>query len=189
MTPEHDANLPAILRWYTKVIRFFAGTSLLIIVLVVLAQVVARYLFNTSLIWAEELCRYLLIWQTFLLAGYAFQKGEMVAVDLIPGLLSPKVNFVLKLILAVPILWFLWILTTSGYAYSQRFTNQIIPAFDFLWNSLTGNRAAVSIKYVYVSVAIGCGLLALHIIGALIADFLALRAHREQPVQHHLPEI
>jgi len=188
MTPEHDANLPAILRWYTKAIRFFAGTSLLVIVVVVLAQVLARYVFNTSLIWAEELCRYLLIWQTFLLAGYAFQRGEMVAVDIIPNLLSPKANFVLKLILAVPILWFLWVLTTSGYAYSQRFSNQIIPAFDFIWNSITGKRAAVPISLVYISVAIGCALLAMHIIGALVADFLALRSHKEQPAQHHMPE-
>lgn len=188
MTTEHEAKLPAILRWYLHAIRFFAGTSLLLIVIIVLAQVVARYAFNTSLIWAEELCRYLLIWQTFLLAGYAFQRGEMVAVDIVPNMLSAKWRFILKLVLAFPILWFLWVLTTSGFNYSQRFSNQIIPAFDFIWNSLTGKRAAVPISFVYISVAVGCALLALHIIANLISDFLDLRSHKEQPAQHHMPE-
>lgn len=163
------------LAWYYRAIRFAGGATMLAIVLIVLAQVVARYAFSSSIIWAEEMCRYLLLWQTFLVIGYAYQRGEFVAVEVLPDLLTPSVRFALKAVLAVPVLIFLWFIMTNGYFYSQRFSNQIIPALDFIWNSLTGNRAAVSISYVYISVSIGSALLALHVIGGLVGDLLALR--------------
>ena len=40
--------------------RFLAGTSMLAIVVIMIVQVFARYVLNASLIWAEELCRYIL---------------------------------------------------------------------------------------------------------------------------------
>ena len=44
---------------------WFSGVGLVAMTAIIFWQVVARYLFNSSLIWAEELCRYLLLWQTF----------------------------------------------------------------------------------------------------------------------------
>ncbi|WP_170984621.1 TRAP transporter small permease [Rhodoligotrophos defluvii] len=177
-------------RWYIRLVRLVAGTTMLAIVLIVLAQVAARYLFNSSLIWAEELCRYLLLWQTFFVVGYAYQRGEMVSVDFLPNLLSPRGRFLLRLVLAIPILIFLWLLASSGYAYSQRFTHQIIPALDFIWNSLTGERAAIPISTVYISVAVGCVLLGLHIIASLVMEYRALGQPSPQPQQQqHLPRV
>ncbi|MEO9337471.1 TRAP transporter small permease [Mesorhizobium sp. SB112] len=188
MSAAQTSAIAGPIGWYIRLVRFVAGATMLAIVGIVLAQVLARYAFHTSLIWAEELCRYLLLWQTFFVIGYAYQRGEMVNVDFVPNLLGPKGQFALKLVLAIPILVFLWLLAQSGYSYSQRFSNQIIPAFDFIWNSLTGNRAAVPISLVYISVSIGCALLGLHIIGALIADFLAFGKPGEEPIHQNIPE-
>src|SRR6187200_260421 len=63
---------PLILVWYRNAMRLFAGTSMLAIVVIMIVQVFARYVLNASLIWAEELCRYVLIWQSFLLIGIAY---------------------------------------------------------------------------------------------------------------------
>lgn len=171
--------------WYTGFIRFLAGASMLSVVAIMTAQVIARYVFNSSLIWAEELCRYILIWQTFLFIGMAYSRGELVAVDIIPDLLTPKVRFVLKLLTAIPIVIFLWLMMTNGYDYSTRFARQVVPAIDFISMSLIGRGVGVSIFWVYVSVAVGSFLLMLHILGSLVGDFLEIRSGAPDAAHHH----
>lgn len=160
--------------WYEASIRFAAGASMLAIVVIITAQVIARYVFGTSLIWAEELCRYILIWQTFLLIGMAYSRGDLVAVDILAERLTPKPRLALKAIMAVPILIFLWLIMVNGYDYSTRFGHQIVPAVDFISMSLIGRPVGLSIFWVYVSVAVGSALLGLHVIGSVIADLRAL---------------
>ena len=140
------------------------------IVVIMIVQVFARYVLNDSLIWAEELCRYLLIWITFLFIGIAYQRGEFIAVDVLPDALTPRWRFILKLVVTVPVLVFLWLMVTNGYTHATRFSGQVIPAIDFLWSSLTGERVKVPIVWVYISVPIGSALLMLHIVASLLVD-------------------
>lgn len=159
---------------YISTLRFLAGATMLTIVAIMTAQVVARYLFGSSLIWAEELCRYILIWQTFLFIGLAYSKGELVAVDIVPLMLSPRWRLALKALVSIPILVFLWLMMVNGFDYSTRFGHQIVPAVDFIFMSLIGRGVGLSIFWVYVSVAIGSALLALHIIASLVLDWRQL---------------
>ena len=65
--------LARVVTGYLRIIRFLAGSCMALIVAVMIAQVFFRYVLGGSLIWAEELCRYLLIWQTFLVLGLAYK--------------------------------------------------------------------------------------------------------------------
>jgi TRAP-type C4-dicarboxylate transport system permease small subunit len=160
--------------WYVSALRFLAGASMLAIVAIMSAQVFARYVLGWSLIWAEEICRYILIWQTFLFVGLAYTKGEMVAVDVVPLMLPPRWRLALKALVSIPILAFLWLMMVNGYDYSTRFAHQIVPGVDYIFISLTGRGVGLSIFWVYVSVAIGCLLLGLHIIASLVVDWRGL---------------
>lgn len=159
---------------YQRLMRFLAGTSMLIIVVVMLTQVVARYVFNASLIWAEELCRYILIWQTFLFISMAFQRGDLVAVEMLTERLTPRWLFVLRFLVTIPVVIFFALMVQNGYLYASRFDKQTIPALDFIWNSLTGRNAGLTVIWIYISVAIGMALLLLHYVIALVADGLRL---------------
>lgn len=165
---------PPLLAWYQTAMRFVAGTSMLAIVVIMIVQVFARYVLNASLIWAEELCRYILVWQTFLFIGLAYQRGELVAVEILTELLSPRRKFMLKALVTIPVLVFLGLMVIYGYSYASRFTHQTLPALDFLWSSITGRDLGLSVRWVYISVAVGCTLLATHIILSLAADARAL---------------
>lgn len=169
-------SLTAVINWYERAIRAIAAVSMAVIVVVMVVQVVARYLFNSSLIWAEEFCRYLLIWQTFLFVGLAYERGELVCVEVVPLMFRPRPRAILKAITTIPVLIFLWLMITNGADYAGRFGNQTIPALDFIWMSLFGTEAGVSIFWVYISVTVGCSLLALHMIAGVIVDWRAATA-------------
>lgn len=131
----------------------------------------SRYVVGDSLIWAEEMCRYLLIWQTFLVLGLAYSKGEFVNLDFLPAALSPRGQWILRAVMAVPILIFLGLIAWHGYDYASRFGNQTIPALDFIWSALGGDTLGVSIRYVYVSVTVGLVLMMFHVVADLVARF------------------
>lgn len=174
-----DTQPPAWRRgidFYERLLRFVAGVSTAALVIIMMIQVVGRYVFGGSPIWAEELCRYILVWQTFLMVGYAYTKGELMSVDILPDLMTPKVRFVVKLVMLIPILIFLYLMVVNAHTYAVRFQRQVIPAGDFIWNSLFGRDLGLSVFWIYISVAVGSALLALHMVVAVIRDFLDLRA-------------
>jgi TRAP-type C4-dicarboxylate transport system permease small subunit len=163
--------LSSIVSGYLRVIRFLAGVSMGLIVLIMLAQVFYRYVLGDSLIWAEEMCRYLLIWQTFLVLGLAYSRGEFVAIDFLPSALAPRGRWVLRAVMAVPVFVFLGLMAWYGYDFASRFDAQTIPALDFIWIALTGEPLGLSIRYVYVSVTVGLALMALHVVADLVLTF------------------
>lgn len=178
------SDLPRWFRWfgiYTRTIEGVAGVSMAVILVIMIVQVAARYLFSGSIIWAEEACRYLLLWQTFLLLGVAYQRGEFVMLDLLPYMLSSRARLVLKYATAIPVLIFLAVIVVKGFDYASRFERQKIPALDFIWSSLTGANAGVSVKWVYICVPIGAALLALHVIADLVVSTIRHRRGIDDP--------
>lgn len=159
--------------WYTRIMKGLGAVMMAAILIIMMVQVVARYGFNSSLIWAEEMCRYILIWITFLFIGLAFQRGELVTVDILTIRLSPRQQFFLRAIVSIPMLVFVWLMIANSYDFFGRLSAQTIPGFDFIWQSITGDegaRAGVSILWVYYSVTVGCTLLFIHIVVSLIIE-------------------
>ena len=69
--------------------RFVAANRWALIALVaimavlVFANVVSRYLLNASIIWVEELTRYMMVWVGFLGSGLVLRLGAHIAVDIL----------------------------------------------------------------------------------------------------------
>ena len=62
---------------YRAAIRHALAAVMAILLAIMVLQVFFRYGLNASLIWAEEICRYLLIWASFLACGIAYARGEI----------------------------------------------------------------------------------------------------------------
>ncbi len=169
--PQSPNILMRIVQAYVTAIRWIAGLSMALIVGIMIAQVFARYVLGDSIIWAEELCRYLLIWQTFLVLGLAYSRGDFVTLGFLPSALSARAAWVLRAVMAVPILGFLTVMALYGADFASRFDRQTIPALDFIWGSLWGEPLGLSIRYVYISVTVGMGLMGLHVIADVVVRF------------------
>jgi TRAP-type C4-dicarboxylate transport system permease small subunit len=133
-------------------------------IVIMVVQVFCRYVLGASLIWAEELCRYLLVWMTFLFLGAAFQRGEMVGFEFLVRRLSPRAKAWLLTPAYLVCAAFLGAITYYGWIFAEQNSSQAIPAADFIAQSLLGRDSGISIFWIYVCVPLGCALLALHML-------------------------
>ena len=72
--------------------------GLLSISLIVFMNVIARYFFDISFAWSEELSRYIIVWVTFLGVSSCARHNGHVNVDLIPSLLKDKLKYIQQII-------------------------------------------------------------------------------------------
>ena len=62
--------------------RVVAIVALMIMVIIILVQVVSRYVFDAPLNWTEEAARFGMLWMTALIAPMAYRQGGFVAIDM-----------------------------------------------------------------------------------------------------------
>lgn len=70
--------------------KYIITGSLLVMSLVLIAQVVMRYVFRSPFVWSEELARYLLIWLSMMGTSLAVRESRHISVDFLPVFLGPK---------------------------------------------------------------------------------------------------
>jgi TRAP-type C4-dicarboxylate transport system permease small subunit len=118
------------------------GALLAAIVLITLAQVIARYLLGSSLIWSEELNRLLHLWLVMLAAA----KASHLRIGLLEDRLPPRARMVLDLMLAAVSLGLLALMVRGGLRLSE------LTRFDMF----TG--IPVSMRWMFLAFVVGAGL-------------------------------
>lgn len=137
---------------------FVAGNRWALIIIlatmsvVVFANVALRYLTNYSLVWAEELARYLMIWMTFLGVGPVLRCGGHVGIDTLHHLLPQRLARLLRIGLALLMIAFFAVMAWQGFDYMERSRFQTTPAMR------------ISFTYIYAVLPIGFGLLIVHLL-------------------------
>lgn len=160
------STFAALYRGYAHVIAALAATMMGIVVVVMSVQVFCRYFLGDPLIWAEELCRYLLIWITFLSAGVAYQRGDIAVVQMLTAAMSPRVRALVVAPAYLATAFFTALLVGHGWVYAEQNLIQDIPAIDYLAEHLLGHKTDISVFWVYIALPIGFFLLALHFVFA-----------------------
>ena len=67
-------------KWINKVVEAFSVVIVAVMVLLVLWQVVARYLLNNPSTFTEALTRYLFVWLVLVSATYAFGSRDHICI-------------------------------------------------------------------------------------------------------------
>lgn len=100
-----------VVRWLdANFERFMIAMLLAAIVLLIFANVFMRYVLNDSLSWGEELTLWLFVWFVWLSVSYAFQKNEHVRITAFHGVLGPRGQKALDVVVDLLILAFFAIL-------------------------------------------------------------------------------
>jgi TRAP-type C4-dicarboxylate transport system permease small subunit len=101
--------------------EILSGSFMVLMFLATVANVVARYLFNSPIQWAEEFSRYAFIWIVFLGAVVCTKHKRHIGIDsvvkVLPAPVQPWVNLAADLItsaLMVIIIWYGGLLTRNA---------------------------------------------------------------------------
>ena len=79
--------------------RNAAWMAMGLMVLIIMLQVIFRYLLNNALAWPDEASRFLMLWMTGLIAPTAYRWGGFVAIDMLKDLLPMRLGSLLGLLL------------------------------------------------------------------------------------------
>lgn len=95
------------------------------------ANVVARYMFNSNILWALEMTVFLFAWLVLLGAAYAVKKGAHLGVDLVVNMLDRGPRKIMALAAATVCLGFAFLMMKGSWDYWANFAN--LPATEGRW--------------------------------------------------------
>jgi TRAP-type transport system small permease protein len=131
-------------------------------VIVVFGNVLARYVFNASIGWSEEVSRFMLIWITFLGAVVAYMRNEHLGLDLLLKYLP--VNSVKVMVIAADLL------VLGALAYMLN--GGIDMAKDSLESGWVSSAVPIRYGIIYLVVPISSALMLLEGIVKIVSDLL-----------------
>lgn len=107
-----------------------AAASLGVISILVVYQVVARYVFGSPPSWTEELARYLQVWLVMLASPVCLARGMHLAVDYISPRLPSGPRRGLRILVATLVGIFSLLLTVYGFQLLRVASIQVSPALQ-----------------------------------------------------------
>lgn len=143
--------------------EYLIAILLIALTLIMLLQIVMRYVFNNSLSWPEELSRYCFVYITFFTWGYCVRNDSMLRLDILKELLPSKIWTVLQAIVRIVSLIF--------------FLCMFVNSLDLLASMQKTSRvsAALGIPYtfIYLSTVLGFGLAVIRGVQMIVEPVIA----------------
>lgn len=99
--------------------------------MITFANVIARFFFNSNILWALELTVFMFAWLVLLGASYAVKKHAHLGVDAIVNLLSPPARRILALVSVAACLIFALLMLKGAYDYWAVFAD--LPPTSGRW--------------------------------------------------------
>ena len=153
-----------------KIFDWILAVALVALNVLVFAQVVSRYLFNSPISWTEEMARLLFIWISFMGAFLALKtKGHIAVETLLHSLFKPAARVYVTAIADFLILYFCIYLAYMGGVMMQKTATDLTPVM------------MIPFSYLYFAIALSGTLMAVYLLIAavklerriLIVSFLA----------------
>ncbi|KXL54025.1 sialic acid TRAP transporter permease protein SiaT [Anaerotignum neopropionicum] len=149
--------------------EFFIIPLMFLMSIIIFIQVIMRYVFQSSLVWSEELARYLFIWLVYFAVSHTARREKHIRIDaainLYPKKLRPYVEILSELIVLA---FAIFIATTAVTVYHKiTWSGQLSPAMR------------IPMQFVYAAPLIGFILTAIRQAQCILRRIKALKNHEE----------
>jgi TRAP-type C4-dicarboxylate transport system permease small subunit len=138
--------------WFVRLNRWAVIALMATMAVLVFVNVVSRYVFNYSIIWVEELTRYMMVWVGFIGSGLVLRYGAHIAVDAFQDLLPKRAAQVLRAVIVLVLATAFGAMTWLGFQYVNFAWDQETPVLN--WN----------FGIVYLAIPIGSALMLVHLL-------------------------
>lgn len=147
-------------RHMSTIITVLIVVLMIAVISVTGAQVFRRYVIGSSIIWSEEMARYLLVWITYLGAVLGLRTNAHLGLDFFRNLLPKRIRKWVVLLTHSLSVFFLYYLCKYGIVISLNnlARNQISPALGW------------QMGYVYLAIPIGAFFMILVLVEAILKE-------------------
>jgi len=148
-----------------RAVAVLVVTGFSVMALVIVIQVLARYVANSPTVWSEELAISLFVWSTMLAIPLGLRRGEHLTLELVSKYIPPRFERWLGLAIAIT--------TTVTLLILGWLTLSLLPAGDrqLLAGIAGGLGIPAKVSWVYMAVPVGAVLSAIFTIERAIAFF------------------
>jgi C4-dicarboxylate transporter DctQ subunit len=116
--------------WFGRLEEGLIAFLLAAMTLISFSQVVARYVFNFSFVWALELVTFLFAWMIFLGMSYGVRVGSHIGVDALVKVLKPRTAQIVGAVAAIFCIVYAAIVFIGGWVYVAKMYEIGIEAQD-----------------------------------------------------------
>ncbi len=110
-----------VIKWLDQYLEEVLLTLMLIVISVVMiAQVISRYVFNASFSWSDELARYMLVWSCFLSVSYCVKRRISIKIEQLQNALPKKAIPWMRLVRHTIVFIFCVIMIPYAWTYLQQ---------------------------------------------------------------------
>jgi len=163
-------TLLRIIDIFNKWLTILLGVVLGVMSIVIIVQVLSRYIFGFPLPWSEELARYLMAYSIFVGAALALRHQQLIAVEFISERLSFGPRRILKIVINLIGILLFAILFIQGLAMMEKVSAQLSAAMQ------------IPMSIPYASIPIGAILLTINAIAVIIELVLSKEKVKEGEV-------
>lgn len=142
----------------SKIEKYTACGMLVIIVLIGAAQIFFRFVLKSSLIWSEELMRYMFVWLSFLTASIAVREHKHISVDFVTSFIPAKINRIFYLVSRVAILVYFYFMIPAGFELCAKTAANRSTILPITW------------IFVYAALPVGMILMAISLVSVFAGD-------------------
>lgn len=169
-------GLYTVNRVVSKVELVFISFIMAVLTFVMFWQVLTRYFIGIPATWAEELCRYLFIWASYVGSAYAVFTCDHIEIDLVDNIINAKFKNPQKVLAWLKKIILLVIVVFCAYFFRIYFSYVLRIA------QLKQYSGAMEINMVYpmASGAVGLGLMIFHAASLLIMPFEEKKNNNEE---------
>ena len=93
---------------------------LVAMIIIVILQIVFRYVLNDSLSWTEEVSKTMMVWTAFLVAPWAYRVGANVRIEIFVDEFPDVMRRLMALALNLLILWIVAVFLYESFGFWQR---------------------------------------------------------------------
>lgn len=146
-----------------SVLKYITVALFATVVVITTAQVIARYVFNNSFVWAEELARYIFIWATMIATGLGIRSGAHLALSIVTDKLKPRAALVVFIVAQTIVISFLLVLIVYGLK---------IVLINF---TITSSAMKIPLAIPYLGIPVGGMIILIFSVELILQNFRELR--------------
>ena len=115
---------------FARLVEVPAALLVVAEIIVLLAGILARYVFHAPIVWSDELAGMLFLWLAMLGSVIAFQRGEHMRMTAIVGMLGPRARAFLDVVAVAAPLAFLALVLHPAYEFAADEVFVTTPALE-----------------------------------------------------------